>query len=99
MSDLINRRKIARALNRQAETIVHNGEEYIRKHAALELVRMSPSMETVEVVRCGECVNRGTYYSCPMRKLVMPVEGPGSYEDCTEDMGFCHLGKRREGSA
>ena len=51
----------------------------------------------VPVVRCKDCVNRGTSYNCPMRKLVMPVEGPGSYEDCTEDMGFCHMGKRREG--
>ena len=50
----------------------------------------------VPVVRCKDCVNRGTSYNCPMRKLVMPVEGPGSYEDCTEDMGFCHMGKRRE---
>lgn len=50
----------------------------------------------VSVVRCKGCVNRGTSYNCPMRKLVMPVEGPGSYEDCTEDMGFCHMGKRRE---
>ena len=57
---------------------------------------MTP-LDAVEVVRCKDCVNRGTSYNCPMRKLVMPVEGPGSYEDCTEDRGFCHMGKRREG--
>ena len=71
MSDLINRRKIARALNRQAATIVHNGEEYIRKDAALELVRMSPRVEDTPVVhgrwiygitcnhewrKCSECL-------------------------------------------
>ena len=62
-----------------------------------EDIKKAPTIDAVEVVRCKDCVKRGTSYSCPMRKLVMPVEGPGAYEDCTEDMGFCNQGKRKEG--
>ena len=50
MSDLIKRSQIYRALNRQAATIVHNGETYIRKDAALELVRIGPRVEATTVV-------------------------------------------------
>ena len=55
-----------------------------------------PAANAVEVVRCKECKHRGSPYSCPMRKLVMPVEGPGGYEDCTTDDGFCHCGELKE---
>ena len=60
MSDLIRRSQIYRALNRQAATIVHNGEAYIRKDAALELVRMSPSVEAEQV----EEVVRAKWLKC-----------------------------------
>ena len=65
-------------------------------YMAVNALEGMTQLDAVEVVRCKDCVNRGTSYNCPMRKLVIPVEGPGSYEDCTEDMGFCHMGKRRE---
>lgn len=52
------------------------------------------SVDTVSVVRCK---HRGSSYSCPMRKLVIPGNGPGSYEDCTEDDGFCHMGEKKDG--
>lgn len=55
--------------------------------------------ESVPVVRCKDCKNRGTPYNCPMRKLVMPFQGAGSYEDCTEDEGFCHMGVKKDGGA
>jgi hypothetical protein len=48
------------------------------------------------VVRCKDCKNRGTPYSCPMRKMVMPFQGAGSYEDCTEDDGYCHMGVKKD---
>lgn len=60
-------------------------------------VHRLPTAYAVEVVRCKDCKHRNPPYSCPMRKLVMPVEGPGAYEDCTEDDGYCHKGERKEG--
>ena len=56
-------------------------------------------IDAVPVVRCKECKYRGTPYSCPMRKLVMPFQGAGSYEDCTEDDGYCHMGAKKDGGA
>ena len=58
-----------------------------------------PSVDAIPVVRCKDCKNRGTPYNCPMRKLVMPFQGAGSYEDCTEDEGFCHMGMKKDGGA
>lgn len=54
------------------------------------------TIDAVPVVRCKDCKNRGTPYSCPMRKLVMPFQGAGSYEDCTEDDGYCHMGVKKD---
>ena len=53
------------------------------------------TVDAVEIVRCKECRHRGSPYSCPMRKMVMPISGPGTFEDCTEDEGYCHRGERR----
>ena len=66
MSELIKRSHVTRALNRQAATIVHNGEAYIRKDAALELVRMSPSEKPDKVratwnIRKKEIICSGEY--------------------------------------
>lgn len=61
------------------------------------LVENAPIVDAVPVVRCKDCKNRGTPYSCPMRKLVMPWQGAGSYEDCTDDDGYCHMGVKRDG--
>jgi hypothetical protein len=52
--------------------------------------------DAVHVVRCKECKHRGSPYSCPMRHLVLPFSGPGSFEDCSEDEGYCHKGERDE---
>lgn len=54
------------------------------------------TVDAVPVVRCKDCKHRNSPYNCPMRKLVMPIEGPGAYEDCTEDDGYCHKGERKE---
>lgn len=85
----------ANALPVHSKVIKHNSGEFRLEYVLADDVREAPSVDAVEVIRCKDCVNRGTPYSCPMRKLVMPVEGPGAYEDCTEDMGFCHMGKRK----
>ena len=49
INDLIKRSNVTRTLKRQAETIIHNGVEFIRKDAALELVAMSPKAKPEEV--------------------------------------------------
>lgn len=64
-----------------------------------EALDAATTIDAVEVVRCRERKYRGTPYSCPMRKLVMPFQGAGSYEDCTEDEGFCHMGVKKDGGA
>jgi hypothetical protein len=48
-----------------------------------------------KLVRCMECKYRGDTYKCPMRRLVLPLDGAGHYEDFTEDDGYCHRGERR----
>jgi len=58
-----------------------------------------PTIDAVPVVRCKDCKHRGSSYNCPMRKLVMPWQGAGSYEDCTEDEGYCHIGVKKDGGA
>lgn len=93
--------------------VVHNTDRYIPHwtpwHAgnfmrggirkALRAIEQAPVVDAVPVVRCKDCKNRGTPYSCPMRKLVMPFQGAGSYEDCTEDDGYCHMGVKMDGGA
>lgn len=59
-------------------------------------VHTLPTIDAVEVVRCKDCKHRGSPYSCPMRKLVMPFSGPGAFEDCTTDDSFCSSGERKE---
>lgn len=89
----------ANAVSKTLRNLPFGYTESFAGRDAIKEIENAPTIDAVPVVRCKDCANRGTSYSCPMRKLVMPVEGPGAYEDCTEDMGFCHMGKRREGSA
>lgn len=53
-----------------------------------------PAVDAVPVVRCKECQHRYSTYDCPMRKIVVPVEGQMYYEDFTTDEGFCDRGER-----
>lgn len=75
--------------------------EFARNHFGGEIdcndIARFPTVDAVPVVRCRECMHRGKAYKCPMRKLVMPYNGPGVWEDCTEDEGFCSKGEKREG--
>ena len=66
---------------------------------ALRCMEQTPTIDAVPVVRCRECKHRGSPYNCPMRNLVMPFSGPGSYADYTEDDGFCHKGEKKDGVA
>ena len=60
-----------------------------------EDLESAPVIDAVAVVRCKECQHRGSTYDCPMRKIVVPVEGVMHIEDITTDEGFCDKGKRR----
>lgn len=72
------------------------GDEHEAIARMLSKQECFPTIDAAPVVRCKDCKHRNSPYNCPMRKLVMPVEGPGAYEDCTEDDGYCHKGDRKE---
>lgn len=55
MSDLISRSKLQFAIKRN-QTIMRDGEHYIRLSAVLEKLRIAPAVDAVPVVRCRECV-------------------------------------------
>lgn len=44
------------------------------------------------VVRCRNCIHRGTW-ECPMNQYDYSLD---EYYDMTDDEGFCHLGERDE---
>lgn len=67
--------------------------------SVMDYIIEAEDIDAIPVVRCKDCKNRGTPYNCPMRKLVMPWQGAGSYEDCTEDDGYCHMGVKKDGGA
>lgn len=97
MTDLIRRDDAMLALNAVAAWANRDQMDTVRY--AIKNIHDVEAIDAVPVVRCKDCKNRGTPYSCPMRKLVMPWQGAGSYEDCTEDEGYCHMGKRKDGGA
>ena len=78
----------------------NNSPEEIQEQADFDyfevMIGAASTIDAVPVVRCKDCKNRGTPYSCPMRKLVMPFQGAGSYEDCTDDEGYCHMGVKMD---
>lgn len=85
---------------RLAEYHAHSYGKVERAYGeAIEVVQNAPTIDAVPVVCCKDCKHRGSPYSCPMRKLVMPFSGAGAYEDCTEDNGYCHMGEREADDA
>lgn len=62
----------------------------IRK--ALRAIEQAPVIDAVPVIRCKDCLHRGSAYNCPMRKIFVPVEGLMRYEDLTTDEGYCFKG-------
>lgn len=95
MSDLISKRNVQMRLcalrDKQRDPNVMIGVNL----ALMQLEGMG-TVEAEPVVRCKDCKHRGSPYSCPMRKLVMPFSGPGAFEDCTTDESFCSFGERKE---
>ena len=84
--------------NGEEDVFAHcNGEITEARRTKRYLYMFAPDVDAIPVVRCKDCKNRGTPYNCPMRKLVMPFQGAGSYEDCTEDDGYCHMGVKKDG--
>lgn len=83
-----------------------NGEEAVFAHCNGEITEARrtkrylhmfvPLVDDVLVVRCKECKHRGDTYKCPMRRLVLPLDGAGHYVDLTRDDGYCHCGERKE---
>lgn len=98
---LIDADAAADLLERTAEFYRNEGHDTFALNLFSDAVMLRdsgcfPTLDAVEVVRCKDCRHRGSPYKCPMRKLVMPVEGPGAFEDCTTDDGYCHLGEPKE---
>lgn len=60
-------------------------------------IEKTPTIDAVPVVRCRECVLRGSDY-CPMchDEYTYDEDDGGDYYtvDNTDDDGFCHKGKR-----
>jgi hypothetical protein len=60
-------------------------------------IEKAPTIDAVPVVRCRECVLRGSDY-CPMchDEYTYDEDDGGDYYtvDNTDDDGFCHIGKR-----
>lgn len=62
-----------------------------------------PTIDAVPVVRCRECWKRGNDLYCPMchKEYFYDEDDGGDWElfDDTEDDGFCHRGKKKDGGA
>lgn len=71
----------------------------------INIVKESPAVDAVEVVRCKDCVYRGDESECPMcwtEWFDDPFDGMESVtRDNTTDDGFCHCGAKmdKEGEA
>lgn len=87
-NDLISRNKLHKSLQREEIKVV-DGLQYLRADVALAKISMPPSVDAVEVVRCGECkhareVPPGKYVACIMWNRAFPCDG------------FCHMGVRMD---
>ena len=105
MSDLISRQDAIDAIRKNVskseteDSLCFN----LGLGVAEKVVESLPSAEAVEVVRCGECKNRGSD-ACPMffEEWFTIDEGDGYVDDdyrehdYTTDEGYCHWGERRE---
>lgn len=69
------------------------------KNYADHIVRSTPTVDAVPVIRCKDCLYRGKVAYCPMMHLGIHGAVP-PYDkdvDLTEDNGFCYKGEKREG--
>jgi hypothetical protein len=76
--------------------------EAIADKRFVKAIMRAPTIDAVPVVRCRECIHRGTD-NCPMiQEDYYYDEDDGSdyvMRDYTEDNGFCHKGARMDGGA
>ena len=57
------------------------------------IIRETPTIDTVPVVRCKDCIRRYDTDECPMCFLI-----EGKYYEYTNENGFCDRGERKEGA-
>ena len=56
------------------------------------IIRDTPTIDAVPVVRCKDCIRRYDTDECPMCFLI-----EGKYCKYTNENGFCDRGERKEG--
>ena len=67
-----------------------------------KLIKNAPAVDAVEVVRCRECIHRGTDECTMIQEDYYYDDDDGSdyvMRDYTEDDGFCHKGAKMDGGA
>lgn len=93
----------ANALTRWLEMNKSNAHplDYSTKGAYASCITMVGAMESIDavpVVRCRECIYRGSELECPMchDEYYYDEDDGGDWvtHDKTPDDGFCHKGKR-----
>ena len=57
------------------------------------IIRDTPTIDAVPVVRCKYCIRRYDTDECPMCFLI-----EGKYYEYTNENGFCDRGERKEGA-
>ena len=57
------------------------------------IIRDTPTIDAVPVVRCNDCIRRYDTDECPMCFLI-----EGKYYEHTNENGFCDRGERKEGA-
>ena len=93
MEELILKKKLLADLNGIREVLSGQGDPFLASvlTRAIQCVEKQPvvksSGDLVEVVRCKDCIRRGTF-SLSQHKLLMCSSVP--------DCGYCHAGIRKE---
>ena len=56
-------------------------------------LNIAPTIDSVPVVRCKDCIRRYDTDECPMCFLI-----EGNYYDYTNENGYCDRGERKDGA-
>ena len=73
------------------ETIYRRG--FKTRQDIEEWLNFAPTIDSVPVVRCKDCIRRYDTDECPMCFLI-----EGKYYEYTNENGFCDRGDRKEGA-
>lgn len=76
--------------------------EAIADKRFVKAIMQAPTIDAVPVVRCRECIHRGTYECPTTQEDYYYDDDDGSdyvMRDYTEDDGFCHKGEKMDGGA